>query len=98
VEVVALPTLIGAEYTFSFQNANIERRVLWNQENAVNRGIQLNEDYKKLTASSTGFIPTDTRGYGEASPTPSIPPTPCRLWPGGMLNSTRRTLLRQLYF
>jgi hypothetical protein len=51
VEVGALPTLIGAEYTFSFQNTNIERRVLWNQENAVNRGIQLNEDYKKLTAS-----------------------------------------------
>jgi putative OmpL-like beta-barrel porin-2 len=25
--------------------------VLWNQENAVNRGIQLNEAYKKLTAS-----------------------------------------------
>jgi hypothetical protein len=51
VEVGALPTLIGAEYTFSFQNTNIERRVLWNQENAVNRGIQLNEAYKKLSAS-----------------------------------------------
>ena len=51
VEVGALPTLIGAEYTFSFQNMNIERGLLWNQENAVNRGIQLNETYKKLTAS-----------------------------------------------
>ena len=51
VEVGALPTLIGAEYTFSFQNMNIERGLLWNQENAVNRGIQLNESYKKLTAS-----------------------------------------------
>src|SRR5215471_3554167 len=43
VEIGALPTLIGAEYTFSFQNMNIERGLLWNQENAVNRGIQLNE-------------------------------------------------------
>ena len=51
VEVGELPTLIGAEYTFSFENLNIERGLLWNQENAINRGIQLNEAYKKLTAS-----------------------------------------------
>jgi hypothetical protein len=51
VEVGALPTLIGAEYTFSFQNMNVERGLLWNQENAVNRGIQLNETYKNWTAS-----------------------------------------------
>src|SRR5207248_3346940 len=51
VQVGALPTLVGAEYTFSFQNMNVERGLLWNQENAVNRGIQLNETYKKLTAS-----------------------------------------------
>jgi len=37
-----LPTLVGAEYTFSFENMNIERGLLWNQENAVNRGVQLN--------------------------------------------------------
>ena len=51
VEVGALPTLIGAEYTFTFENMNIERGLLWNQENAVNRGIQLNDTYKKLSAS-----------------------------------------------
>ncbi len=32
VEVGELPTLIGAEYTFSFENTNIERGLLWNQE------------------------------------------------------------------
>jgi hypothetical protein len=37
-----LPTLVGAEYTFSFENMNIERGLLWNQENAVNRGVQAN--------------------------------------------------------
>lgn len=42
VEAGKLPTLIGAEYTFSFENMNIERGLLWNQENAVNRGVQLN--------------------------------------------------------
>src|ERR1700692_3392857 len=51
VEIGALPTLIGAEYTFSFENMNVERGLLWNQENAVNRGIQLNETYKKLSVS-----------------------------------------------
>jgi len=51
VEVGALPTLIGAEYTFSFENMNIERGILWNQENAVNRGVQLNYTHKKLTTA-----------------------------------------------
>jgi len=37
-----LPTLIGAEYTFSFQNINIERGLLWNQEPAISKGGQLN--------------------------------------------------------
>jgi hypothetical protein len=47
----ALPTLVGAEYTFSFENMNIERGIVWNQENAVNRGIQVNQTMGKVTAS-----------------------------------------------
>jgi putative OmpL-like beta-barrel porin-2 len=50
-EIGALPTLIGAEYTFSFENMNVERGLVWNQENAVNRGIQLNQTMGKFTAS-----------------------------------------------
>jgi hypothetical protein len=46
-----LPTLIGAEYTFSFQNMNIERGLLWNLEPAISRGIQVNQTMGKLTAS-----------------------------------------------
>ena len=46
-----LPTLIGAEYTFDFENMNIERGLLWNQENAISRGIQLNQTIGKFTAS-----------------------------------------------
>jgi len=49
----SLPTLIGAEYTFSFENMQIERGLLWNQENAVNRGIQVNQTIGKFTASFT---------------------------------------------
>jgi hypothetical protein len=51
VEIGQLPTLIGDEYTFTFQNMNIERGLLWGQEPAISRGIQLNGTYKKLTLS-----------------------------------------------
>ena len=37
-----LPTLIGAESMFTFQNMNIERGLLWAQENVVNQGVQAN--------------------------------------------------------
>ncbi len=46
-----LPTLVGAEMTFTFENVNIERGLLWNQENAVNTGVQLNYVSGPLTAS-----------------------------------------------
>ncbi len=42
LEAGVLPTLIGAEDTFTFQNLNVMRGLLWNQENDVNRGVQLN--------------------------------------------------------
>jgi hypothetical protein len=51
IQIGELPTLIGAEYTFSFENMNIERGLLWNQENAVNRGVQLNQTMGKFSAS-----------------------------------------------
>ncbi len=47
----ALPTVMGAEYTFTFENMNISRGLLWNQENAVNRGIQVNRTMGKFTAA-----------------------------------------------
>jgi hypothetical protein len=37
-----LPTLIGDEYTFTFENMNIQRGLLWNQEPAISQGVQLN--------------------------------------------------------
>ena len=51
IEIGSLPTLIGAEYTFTFENMNVERGLLWNQENAVNRGVQVNQTMGKVTAS-----------------------------------------------
>lgn len=46
-----LPTLIGAEDTFTFENLNIERGLLWNQEPAVSRGLQINYSKRKLNSS-----------------------------------------------
>ncbi len=51
IQIGQLPTLMGAEYTFDFQNMNIERGLLWTQENAITRGVQLNQTLGKLTAS-----------------------------------------------
>jgi hypothetical protein len=53
-----LPTLLGDETTFTFQNVNIERGLLWNQENVVNRGVQANYTKGPITMSvaiSDGF-------------------------------------------
>lgn len=46
-----MPTLVGSESTFTFQNMNVERGLLWNQENAVNRGVQATYVQGPLTAS-----------------------------------------------
>ncbi len=37
-----MPTLIGTEAPFTFQNLNIQRGLLFNQENTINHGVQLN--------------------------------------------------------
>jgi len=51
IQIGKLYTLIGAEYTYSYQNWNIERGLLWGQENAVNKGIQANYTAGPVTAS-----------------------------------------------
>jgi len=51
LQVGKLPTLIGAEYAFTFQNMNIERGLLWNQEPVISRGIQGNYASGPLTLS-----------------------------------------------
>jgi hypothetical protein len=48
-----LPTLIGAESTFSFQNMNIARGLLWNQEPAISRGVQANYTTGPWTISAS---------------------------------------------
>ncbi len=51
----SLPTLMGAESTFTYQNFNIERGIVWNQENAINRGIQVNQTFNKYVSASLSW-------------------------------------------
>ena len=46
-----LPSLMGAEYTFDFENMNIERGLLWSQENSIVHGVQINQTFGKFSAS-----------------------------------------------
>jgi Putative beta-barrel porin-2, OmpL-like. bbp2 len=42
ISVGKLPTLVGDEYTFTFENMNIQRGLLCNQEPAISDGVQAN--------------------------------------------------------
>ncbi len=44
-----LPSLLGAEDNFTFQNNNISRGLLWSQETAISRGVQVNLTVKSVT-------------------------------------------------
>lgn len=51
VQVGKFNTLQGGENTFTFMNFNIERGLLWNQTNAINRGVQANYAHGPLSIS-----------------------------------------------
>jgi hypothetical protein len=51
----SLPTLMGAESTFTYQNFNIERGIVWNQENAINRGIQVNQTIGRYLSAAISW-------------------------------------------
>lgn len=53
-----LPTLIGDEYAFTYENMNVERGLLWAQEPLVSRGVQAN-----YTAGPFNFSVSWNDGY-----------------------------------
>ncbi len=59
-----MPTLIGTEAPFTFQNTNIQRGLLFNQENIINHGVQLNYSQGPISVSVAG---TDGFFSGELS-------------------------------
>ena len=55
LQVGQLPTLMGAESTFTYQNFNIERGIVWNQETAISRGLQLNQSLGKYLSAAVSW-------------------------------------------
>lgn len=53
IEAGKLPTLIGQELPFTYENLNIQRGLLWNQENLINRGVQANYSAGPLSFSAS---------------------------------------------
>ncbi len=51
IQAGILPSMIGAEAPFTFQNMNIDRGILWGQENVMTRGVQANLTLGKLALS-----------------------------------------------
>ena len=49
-----MPTLIGSELPFTFQNLNIQRGLLFGQENVINHGVQLNYSDGPISVSVAG--------------------------------------------
>lgn len=92
IQVGKLPTLIGAEYTFTFENSNIERGLLWNQENAVNRGVQANFTNGPLAVSvslNDGFY-SNRYSWITGSATWTFSPTDNIVFGGGGNTTTTR--------
>jgi hypothetical protein len=53
IEAGKLPTMIGAEYGFTYENMNISRGLLWNQEPLISRGVQANYTAGPVTISGS---------------------------------------------
>jgi hypothetical protein len=51
-QIGQLPTLMGAEGVFTYQNFNVERGLLWNQENVITRAVQINQAMGKYLSAS----------------------------------------------
>jgi Putative beta-barrel porin-2, OmpL-like. bbp2 len=51
IQAGKLPTLVGAEGAWPWGNIDIQRGLLWNLENTITRGVQMNYAGEKLSAS-----------------------------------------------
>ncbi len=77
IQAGKLPTLIGAESNFTFQNMNIERGLLFNQTPTVSRGVQANYSSGPISVSlsvNDGYYSAATTGFQVWRPGRSIVP------------------------
>ena len=67
IEGGKLPTLIGAEYAFSYENLNIERGVLWGMEPLFSKGVQGNYSQGPVSLSVAFTDGFDSDHYNTVS-------------------------------
>lgn len=63
ISIGKLPAMGGYESTFTYQNLNITRGLLWAQTNSVSQGIQINHSANKLNLSFTWNDGSDSGKY-----------------------------------
>jgi Putative beta-barrel porin-2, OmpL-like. bbp2 len=101
VMVGKLPSLVGLEYTFSFQNLNIERGLLWNQTSSVSRGVQLNHSVGPISLAlswNDGFY-SDQLSWLSGSATWKIDSAHslAAIWAGNVRTTTVSTTATPLF-
>ena len=75
IEAGKLPTFTGQESTYTYENPNIERGIIWNMETAVSRALRLNLTGSKFNAgleADDGFYSGNRLGVqGQLTNTPN---------------------------
>jgi hypothetical protein len=101
IEGGKLPTLIGDEYNFTFQNLNIERGLLWGIEPAISKGVQVNYSQGPVSGSFAFTDGFDSDQYNSVSGllTWTIDPadTVAVAGEGSLNKTTRSTVLAPAY-
>jgi hypothetical protein len=94
IEAGKLPTLIGSEYGFTFQNMNINRGLLWNQEPLISRGVQANITAGKVAVSfslNDGFYSSRYNWFSGLVTLTLTPADTLAFAGGGNLGTTNRS-------
>ncbi len=96
-----LPTMMGSEYTFTIENPNIQRGLLWNQENAITRGVQANYTHGPLTLAASvndGFYSESYNWLWGSASYAINSENSVTLIGGGNLGETKRSTLATPFF
>ena len=98
IQAGKMNTLIGDEYNFTFQNMNIERGLVWNTEQAFDRGVQVNFADGPLAVSLSWNDGLYTNNYNWLSGVASYALTPgdvIAVSGGGMIGGHNGTNLNR---
>lgn len=100
VSIGNLPSMGGVESTFTYQNINIQRALLWAETNSVSRGLQINHQNGPLKAAVTWNDGAYSNVYNwlgaSASWSFSSADTISVVWTGALSGTTTNTAVTPL--